>query len=55
VDDPPSTLDTAAIDSVLFVVDTVNTAPGSRGELWVSALRVEGATAAGQVRTVNSR
>ena len=55
VDDPPGALDTAAIDSVLFVVDTVNTAPGSRGELWVSALRVEGATAAGQVRTVNSR
>lgn len=43
VDEPPSALDVIAIDSLLFVVDTVNTAPGSRGELWVSALRVEGA------------
>lgn len=53
VDEPPSALDPAAIDSVLFVVDTVNTAPGSGGEIWVSALRAEGAGR--QVRTVSSR
>jgi hypothetical protein len=56
VDAPPTGLDPAAIDSLLFVIDTVNTKPGSRGELTVSALRVEGAAgAAGQVRTVSSR
>ena len=56
VDAPASALDPAVIDSLLFVVDTVNTAPGSRGELWVSALRVEGVDpSARQVRTVNSR
>jgi hypothetical protein len=56
VDDPPTALDTAAIDSLLFVVDTVNTAPGSRGELSVSALRVEGADEpARQVRTVSNK
>jgi hypothetical protein len=42
VDEPPTALDLADIDSVLFVVDTVNTAPGSRGALWVSGLRAEG-------------
>lgn len=56
VDVPPAPLDQAAIDSVLFVVDTVNTEPGSRGEVWVSALRIEGADQqARQVRTVSSR
>jgi hypothetical protein len=56
VDAPPTGLDAAAVDSLLFVIDTVNTAPGSGGELTVSALRVEGAEgAARQVRTVSSR
>lgn len=56
VDAPPAGLDAAAVDSLLFVIDTVNTAPGSGGELTVSALRVEGAEgAARQVRTVSSR
>lgn len=56
VDAPPTGLDAAAVDSLLFVVDTVNTAPGSGGELTVSALRVEGtASPARQVRTVSSR
>lgn len=30
------------VDSLLLVVDTVNTAPGTAGEVWLSALRVEG-------------
>ena len=38
----PAPLDVAGIDSLLVVVDTVNTAPGSAGETWVSELRVEG-------------
>jgi hypothetical protein len=35
-------LDLAGIDAILIVVDTVNTSPGSGGEVWVSELRVEG-------------
>lgn len=35
-------LDLDAVDAILIVVDTVNTAPGSAGEVWVSELRVEG-------------
>lgn len=31
------------VDSLLFVVDTVNTPPGTAGETWISAVRVEGA------------
>jgi hypothetical protein len=56
VDASAAALAIAAVDSLLFVVDTINAAPGSRGELSVSALRVEGADASGrQVRTVSSR
>jgi hypothetical protein len=56
VDDPAAALEPADIDSVLFVVDTVNTPPGGRGVLQVSGLRVEGAAeGVGQVRTVKSR
>lgn len=56
VDSPATALDLDVIDSLLFVVDTVNAAPGSRGELTLSALRAEGpAAGARQVRTVNSR
>ena len=40
---PPGTpLDLAKVDAILFVVDTVNTVPGSAGEVWVSELRAEG-------------
>lgn len=35
-------LDPSAVDAILFVVDTVNTTPGSAGEVWVSELRAEG-------------
>ena len=55
VGDPPTAVDPSVIDSLLFVIDTVNTAPGSRGEVSVSALRVEGVEASRQVRTVSSR
>ena len=33
----------AKVDAILFVVDTVNTVPGSAGEVWVSEVRAEGA------------
>jgi hypothetical protein len=49
---PPVALET--VDSILFVVDTTNTVPGSQGTLWLGDLRLvefEG----GQVRTVSSR
>lgn len=40
---PPGTpLDLAKVDAILFVVDTVNTVPGSAGEVWVSEVRAEG-------------
>jgi len=39
----PGPLDLAGADSLLVVIDTVNTAPGSAGETWVSEVRVEGA------------
>jgi len=40
---PPGTpLDLTKVDAILFVVDTVNTAPGSAGEVWVSEVRAEG-------------
>ena len=43
IDAPPGTpLDLTAVDTILIVVDTVNTAPGSAGEVWISELRVEG-------------
>jgi hypothetical protein len=35
-------IDVAAVDTILLVIDTVNTAPGAAGELTVSELRVEG-------------
>jgi hypothetical protein len=38
---PTATFDPAAIDTVLFVVDTTNTAPGSEGKFAISGLRVE--------------
>ncbi|MCM3880661.1 MAG: CehA/McbA family metallohydrolase [Vicinamibacterales bacterium] len=38
---PAATFDPAAIDTVLFVVDTTNTAPGSAGSFVISELRVE--------------
>lgn len=37
-----TTVDVAAADTLLLVIDTVNTAPGTAGELTVSELRVEG-------------
>ncbi len=43
IEAPPGTrLDLTAVDTILIVVDTVNTAPGSSGEVWISELRVEG-------------
>jgi PHP domain len=39
---PGTPPDRAHVDTILFVVDTVNTAPGSKGEIWISELRVEG-------------
>ncbi len=35
-------LDLTKVGDILLVVDTVNTAPGSAGEVWISELRVEG-------------
>jgi hypothetical protein len=35
-------LDAAAVDAILFVVDTVNSAPGSSGHVWISHVRAEG-------------
>ena len=37
-----SPLDRRRVDTILFVVDTVNSAPGSTGEFTISELRVEG-------------
>jgi hypothetical protein len=40
---PPGTrLDLTKVDTILFVIDTVNTAPGAAGEVWVSEVRAEG-------------
>lgn len=39
---PGSPLDLGAVDTILIVVDTVNTIPGASGEVWISELRVEG-------------
>jgi hypothetical protein len=39
---PGSLLDRRRVDTILFVVDTVNSAPGSAGEFSISELRVEG-------------
>ena len=39
---PGTPLDLGAVDAILIVIDTVNTAPGSAGEVWVSELRAEG-------------
>jgi hypothetical protein len=36
-----SRLDPSLVDTILFVVDTVNTLPGSSGRFWVGDLRVE--------------
>jgi hypothetical protein len=43
-----------AIDSLLFVVDTINTPPGRAGTVWIDDVRLERADD-GQVRTVRSR
>jgi hypothetical protein len=43
------------IDSVLFVVDTVNTAPGGAGTLRIARPRLERVAGETQVRTVSSR
>jgi hypothetical protein len=40
--EPGTPLDLGAVDAILIVVDTVNTAPGSSGEVWISELRAEG-------------
>ena len=43
IEAPPGTpLDLAHVDSILFVVDTVNTTPGAAGEIWVSQLEIAG-------------
>jgi hypothetical protein len=43
VEAPPGTpLDRRRVDTILFVVDTVNSVPGSAGEFSISELRVEG-------------
>jgi hypothetical protein len=44
----------AGVDSILFVVDTTNTAPGEAGEVWLSDVRLQ-RLEADQVRTVSSR
>jgi hypothetical protein len=44
---PGAPLDRSRVDSILFVVDTVNTAPGSSGETWISELRIAGADTPG--------
>jgi len=55
VEAPPGTpLDAARVDTILFVVDTVNTKPGTAGELRVSELRIAGARGP-QVRAVSRR
>ena len=55
IEAPPGTpLDLGRVDTILFVVDTVNTPPGASGELWVSGLRTAGA-ARDQVRAVSRR
>jgi hypothetical protein len=40
--EPGTPLDLGAVDAILIVVDTVNTTPGSTGEVWISELRAEG-------------
>ena len=51
--EPGTPLDLGGVDAILVVVDTVNTAPGSAGEVWISELRAEGMD--DQVRTVRSK
>jgi hypothetical protein len=36
---PGMRLDVSRIDTLLFVVDTVNATPGSTGELWIDDVR----------------
>jgi hypothetical protein len=45
-------LDRSQIDSLLFVIDTVNNRPGDEGTIWIEALGTE---RGGQVRTVSSK
>jgi hypothetical protein len=45
-------LDRRQIDSLLFVIDTVNSRPGDAGTIWIEALGTE---RGGQVRTVSSK
>jgi hypothetical protein len=44
----------AQVDSILFVVDTTNTAPGEAGELWIGDVRLQRVEGS-QVRTVSRR
>ena len=41
VDGAPASIPLADVDSILFVVDTVNTPPGRRGTLWIDDVRLE--------------
>ena len=45
----------ANVDSLLIVVDTVNTPPGRSGAVHVHAAALERLARDGQVRTVSSR
>ena len=45
VDQAPLPIPLGDIDSVLFVVDTINTPPGRRGTLWIDDVRLERAAA----------
>jgi len=54
VDPAPLPIPLDAIDSLLFVVDTINTPPGRAGTVWIDDVRLERADDA-QVRTVRSR
>ena len=39
----PAPFEAASVDALLFVVDTVNTVPGSTGEIWISEVEAQGA------------
>lgn len=54
VDGGTRAADLEQVDSVLFVVDTTNTAPGSRGAVWIGDVLVQ-RVEPDQVRTVSSR
>jgi hypothetical protein len=54
IDRAPSPIPLAAVDSILFVVDTTNTPPGRQGTLWLDDVRLERADEP-QVRTVSNK